>query len=96
MAIEAELLLVESLVFGRLAMGEASIDAGLRDSWRLRRGGRLVFADETRLEHAGASLDRVAVGAGARAVGDHLGCGVRRRGAPERLDELKLPSLGRA
>ena len=34
----------------------------------MRRDGRLVFADETRLEHAGADLDRKAVGAGARAL----------------------------
>ena len=68
MAAEAELLLVESLVFGRLAMGETAIDARLGDSWRIRRDGKLVFADETRLDHAAAALDRVAVGAGARAV----------------------------
>ena len=55
-------------MFGRLAMGESQIDASVRDSWRVRRDGRLVFADETRLEHAGAALDRKAVGAGARAI----------------------------
>ena len=65
---DAELLLVESLVFGRLAMGETAIDASLADSWRVRRDGKLVFADETRLDHAAAALDRIAVGAGARAV----------------------------
>ncbi len=68
MAGDAELLVVESLVFGRLAMGETAIDAKLADSWRVRRDGRLVFADETRLDHAAAALDRIAVGAGARAV----------------------------
>ena len=68
MAGDARLILVESLVFGRLAMGESRIDARLRESWRLRRDGRLVFADETRLDHAGATLDRKAVGAGARAL----------------------------
>jgi urease accessory protein len=65
---EAALVIVETLVFGRLAMGESRIDASLRDSWRVRRDGRLVFADETRLKHAGAALERKAVGAGARAV----------------------------
>ncbi len=68
MAGDASLILVESLVFGRLARGESSIDARLRESWRIRRDGRLVFADETRLDHAGAALDRPAVGAGARAL----------------------------
>ncbi len=65
---EASLVLAETLVFGRLAMGEARIDASLRDSWRLRRDGRLVLADETRLAHAGAALEGKAVGAGARAL----------------------------
>ena len=68
MAGEAALVIAESLVFGRLAMGERRIDASLRDSWRVRRDGELVFADETRLKHAGAALDRKAVGAGARAL----------------------------
>jgi len=65
---EATFIVAETLVFGRLAMGESRIDATLRDSWRVRRDGRLVFADETRLEHAGATLERKAVGAGARAL----------------------------
>jgi urease accessory protein len=65
---EAAFIVAETLVFGRLAMGETRIDASLRDSWRVRRDGRLVFADETRLEHAGATLERKAVGAGARAL----------------------------
>ena len=65
---EAEFIIAETLVFGRLAMGESRIDATLRDSWRVRRGGRLVFADETRLDEAGATLERKATGAGARAL----------------------------
>jgi urease accessory protein len=65
---EASFIIAETLVFGRLAMGESRIDASVRDSWRVRRDGRLVFADETRLEHAGATLDRKAVGGGARAL----------------------------
>jgi urease accessory protein len=65
---EAEFLVAETLAFGRLAMGESSVDASLRDSWRVRREGQLVFADETRLGHAGATLERKAAGAGARAL----------------------------
>jgi urease accessory protein len=65
---EAAFIVAETLVFGRLTMGESGIDATLRDSWRVRRDGRLVFADETRLDHAGATLERKAVGAGARAL----------------------------
>ena len=65
---EAEFIIAETLAFGRLAMGESRIDASVRDSWRVRRDGRLVFADETRIDHAGATLERKAAGAGARAV----------------------------
>jgi urease accessory protein len=65
---DAAFIVAETLVFGRLAMGESEIDASLTDSWRVRLDGQLVFADETRLERAGATLDRKAVGAGARAL----------------------------
>jgi urease accessory protein len=65
---EAEFLMAETLVFGRLAMGETQIDASVRDSWRIRRDGQLVFADETRIDHAGATLERKAAGAGVRAL----------------------------
>jgi urease accessory protein len=64
----AEFLIAETLVFGRLAMGETRIDASVRDSWRVRRDDQLVFADETRIDHAGATLERKAVGAGARVL----------------------------
>ena len=85
MAADAELIAVETLVFGRLAMGETRIAARLSDSWRLRRGGKLVFADATRIDEAGASLDRPACGAGARAVATLIGA------APD--IEARLPSL---
>ena len=85
MSAEASFVIAETLVFGRLAMGESRIDASLRDSWRVRRDGRLVFADETRLEHAGAALEHKAVGAGARAVAMIVA------GAPN--IEARLPDL---
>jgi urease accessory protein len=62
------LTIYEATAFGRLAHGETRIDASLHDVWRLRRGGRLVFAEALALDDAGATLDRLAVGAGARAV----------------------------
>jgi urease accessory protein len=67
-AADACLLLIEAATFGRLASGEARIAAHFRDRWRVRRGGRLIFAEETRIEDAGATLDRPAVGRGARAI----------------------------
>ncbi|WP_210163431.1 urease accessory protein UreD [Lutibaculum baratangense] len=43
------ILLCEPVVLGRTAHGE-TVRAGLfRDSWRVRRAGRLVYADEARL-----------------------------------------------
>jgi len=47
---------LETLVFGREAMGE-TVAAGLfRDRWRIRRAGRLVHADDLRFDIA-APLD---------------------------------------
>ena len=50
MAADAEFLAVESLIFGRAAMGETVVAGAFRDRWRVRRGGRLVFADDLRFE----------------------------------------------
>lgn len=49
--------LIETSIFGRAAMGERFERGALRDSWRIRRGGALIFAEETRL--AGDHIDRV-------------------------------------
>lgn len=43
---DAELLAIESIVFGRAAMGETVKCANLRDRWRVRQSGRLIFADD--------------------------------------------------
>ncbi|MFZ1103205.1 MAG: urease accessory protein UreD, partial [Hyphomicrobiaceae bacterium] len=65
----ASFLAVETLVFGRSAMGEDVHQGAVRDSWRVRRDGRLVFADTFRVEGAVAGvLDRGATLDGARAV----------------------------
>ncbi len=47
MAEDADVLAGEAILLGRQAMGESLITARLRDRWRIRRGGRLVFAEET-------------------------------------------------
>lgn len=46
LAEDAELLVVESVIFGRAAMGEQISSGAFRDRWRIRRNGRLLFADE--------------------------------------------------
>ena len=65
----ATLILAEATIFGRLAMGE-NLGKGLfADRWRVRRGGRLVLAEETRLDGSiSLLLERPAIGDGARAV----------------------------
>lgn len=69
MAEDARLLLAETLVFGRLAMGETVRIGHLHDRWRVRRGGRLIFAEDLRLDgEIAAGLDRPAVAAGGRAL----------------------------
>ncbi len=46
----ARMLAVESIVFGREAMGEEWRVGSLHDSWRIRRAGRLIWADSTQLD----------------------------------------------
>jgi len=46
----ASLVMAEAVLFGRAAMGEAMREGSWADTWRLRRGGRLVFAENVRLD----------------------------------------------
>ncbi|UPK27908.1 urease accessory protein UreD [Bradyrhizobium sp. 195] len=69
----ASLLLCEIVVFGRAAMGERMEQGEFVDRWRLRRGGRLVFAETVRLDgNVGAKLGRSAVAKGGAAIGTAL------------------------
>lgn len=69
LAEDAWFLGVESLVFGRTAMGETVHQAQLRDLIQLRHGNRLILHDAIRLDGPAQSvLDRPATGNGARAV----------------------------
>ena len=49
---DASLVMAEAALFGRAAMGEAMEEGFWADRWRLRRGGRLVFAENVRLDGA--------------------------------------------
>jgi urease accessory protein len=69
----ASLLLCEIVVFGRAAMGERMLHGEFTDSWRMRRGGRLVFAETVRLDgEIGEKLRQPAVAKGGVAVGTAL------------------------
>jgi urease accessory protein len=73
LAEDASLLLCEIVVFGRAAMGETMQHGEFVDRWRLRRGGRLVFAETIRLDgDIGAKLARPPVAKGGAAIGTAL------------------------
>ena len=65
----ARLLALESIVFGRTAMGESFRHGLLHDEWRVRRDGRLVWADTLRLEG-----DMAAVRARPWGIGSAIAC----------------------
>lgn len=72
----ATLLLAEMLVFGRHARGEALHTGSLVDSWRLRRGGKMLWADGLALgEGMRARLDDPFGFAGAEACATLLAVG---------------------
>jgi urease accessory protein len=69
----ALLLLCEIVVFGRAAMGEVMAEGRFVDRWRLRIGGRLVFAETVKLDGAIAdTLAGRAVANGGAAIGTAL------------------------
>jgi urease accessory protein len=69
LAPDARFLGVETVVFGRTAMGERVRKGWLRDVIRVRRGGSLLLHDAIRLDgDIDAALRRPAIGGGACAV----------------------------
>ena len=81
---DAELVAVEAVLFGRMAMGETLRSGLLHDRWRVRRDGRLIFADDLRFEgDIAARMAPQAVMAGRRAMATVLFTGA----APERFLE---------
>ncbi len=73
LAESASLLLCEIVVFGRAAMGEQMRHGEFVDRWRLRRGGRLVFAENIRLDgDIGEKLADPAIAKGGVAIGTAL------------------------
>ncbi len=91
-AADARLILAETTVFGRIASGETMGDGLLHDVWRVRRDGRLVFAEATRLAgDVQALLARPAVADGARCTALLL-CVAPE--AEERLDAVREATVG--
>ena len=92
LAADARLIASEAVFFGRSAMGETMLRGALRDRWRIRREGKLIFADDLRLEGAvSETLARQAVGAGARAGATIVVAGQDLAGhdLPDRLEQVR-------
>jgi urease accessory protein len=69
----ASLVVCEIVIFGRAAMGETMRSGAFVDRWRLRRGGRLVLAENVRLDgNLGDKLARPAIANGGLAIGTAL------------------------
>lgn len=63
----ASLTAIETILLGREAMGEVTRRAHLSDNWRIRRCGRLLHAEATRLSGTEAEHDRLSLLAGRNA-----------------------------
>lgn len=73
LAADASFLLCEIVVFGRTAMGEIMARGSFIDRWRMRIGGKLVFAETVRLDgDIAAKLASRAVANGGVAIGTAL------------------------
>jgi len=87
MAEDAAVLLVDMIVLGRLASGEDAITCRWSDSWRIHRGGRLIFAEESRMNGAVRGyFDQPSLGGGGRAIALLLAVAPDAEG---RLDALR-------
>jgi len=50
LAPDAQLFLAEAIIFGRTGMGEGVEEGALSDRWRVRRDGKLIYAEGVRLD----------------------------------------------
>ena len=90
----ASALLFEAVVFGRAAFGETMRSGAYEDRWRVRRGGRMVFADTLRLGGAiDHELAKPTVAAGHRALATVL---YIARDAESRIEDARAALEGAA
>jgi urease accessory protein len=90
----AELLALECLLLGRTAHGEVVVGGSITDSWRVKRDGRLIWADSFRItDEILPHLNRKALLANGKAVATLIYFGPYLE---KRLDFLReiIPSLG--
>lgn len=93
----ASLTAVEAILLGRDAMGEEALDARLRDNWRVRRNGRLLHAEATRLDGTSAERSGLSLLAGKRAFATVLHIAPSADACAIRLAKIRalLPVDGR-
>jgi urease accessory protein len=90
----AELLALEWLVLGRAAHGEVVVGGNISDCWRVKKDGRLIWADSFRItDEIFPHLNRKALLANGKAVATLIYFGPY---LDKRLDFLReiIPSLG--
>jgi urease accessory protein len=84
---DAGFLAFEAVTFGRVARNERITSGCFHDHWRIRRDGRLVYADSVRLDGAVSdALGRAAIGGEARAMATLIDLAP---GAEGRLEEMR-------
>ncbi len=82
----ARFVACEMTILGRAAMGETVDDLAWRERWRIRRDGRLVVAEDTRIDgDALAHLSRKSMGAGTHAFATLVYLGVDAAFACEKM-----------
>jgi len=90
----AELLALEWLVLGRAAHGEVVMGGNIVDSWRVKRDGRLIWADSFRItDEIFPHLDRKALLSNCKAIATLIYSGPQLDRRLEFLREI-IASLG--
>ncbi|MEO1549349.1 MAG: urease accessory protein UreD [Pseudomonadota bacterium] len=88
----ARVLILESLVFGRAAMGESLDQVMLHDRWRVTRDGRLIYADDLRFDGDVRAVLHAPVGfAGHRAAASLAYLAPGAGDLAQRFNRLDLP-----
>ncbi len=82
---DASFLAIEPVILGRTAMGETVTDLRFSDQWRVRREGRLIYADALRIRGDAAALT-----ASAATLGGHRAFASLLLAAP-RADRILAP-----
>ena len=93
LAPDASFFGIEAILLGREAMGESARGARLADNWRIRRGGRLIHAEATRLTADPVERDALSLLDGCVAFATLLYVGAD---ADRRLEPIRTMLHGRS